>query len=74
MAALSLLEVLADVPDPRSRLGRRHPLAALLALTVLAMLRGCNGPTAVAQFAAEEKAKERRLTCHAARTSSSGGR
>ena len=58
MAALSLLEVLADVPDPRSRHGRRHPLAALRALTVLAMLRGCNGPTAIAQFAGEEKAKE----------------
>jgi hypothetical protein len=50
MAPLSLLEALADVPDPRSRHGRRHPLLALLALTVLAMLRGCKGPTAIAQF------------------------
>ena len=50
MATLSLLEVLAEVPDPRSRRGRRHPLPALLALTVLAMLRGCKGPTAIAQF------------------------
>src|SRR5689334_5329758 len=50
MAPLSLLEALADVPDPRSRHGRRHPLRALLALTVLAMLRGCKGPTAIAQF------------------------
>jgi hypothetical protein len=50
MAPLSLLEALADVPDPRSRHGRRHPLHALLALTVLAMLRGCKGPTAIAQF------------------------
>lgn len=50
MAALSLLEVLAEVPDPRSRHGRIHPLAAILALTVLAMLRGCKGPVAIAQF------------------------
>lgn len=50
MAPLSLLEALADVPDPRSRHGRRHPLRAILALTVLAMLRGCKGPTAIAQF------------------------
>jgi hypothetical protein len=50
MAPLSLLEALADVPDPRSRHGRRHPLLALLSLTVLAMLRGCKGPTAIAQF------------------------
>jgi DDE_Tnp_1-associated/Transposase DDE domain len=50
MAALSLLEVLAEVPDPRSRHGRVHPLSAILALTVLAMLRGCRGPVAIAQF------------------------
>src|SRR4051794_41262314 len=50
MAALSLLDALADVPDPRSRHGRVHPLPAILALTVLAMLRGCQGPVAIAQF------------------------
>jgi len=50
MAPLSLLEALADVPDPRSRHGQRHPLLALLSLTVLAMLHGCKGPTAIAQF------------------------
>ena len=48
--ALSLIEVLAEVPDPRSRHGRRHPLPAMLALVVLAMLRGCKGPVAIAQF------------------------
>ena len=37
---LSLLDVLARVPDPRSRHGRRHPLSAILALAVLAMLSG----------------------------------
>src|SRR5438093_8690887 len=50
MPALSLIEVLAEVPDPRSRHGRIHPLPAILALTVLAMLRGCKGPVAIAQF------------------------
>lgn len=50
MATLSLLEALAEVPDPRSRHGRRHPLTAILALVVLAMLRGCKGPVAIAQF------------------------
>src|SRR4051812_17310325 len=50
MSALSLIEVLAEVPDPRSRHGRRHPLTAILALVVLAMLRGCRGPVAIAQF------------------------
>jgi hypothetical protein len=50
MVTLSLIEVLAEVPDPRSRHGRRHPLAAVLSLVVLAMLRGCKGPVAIAQF------------------------
>jgi hypothetical protein len=50
MPALSLLEVLAEVPDPRDPRGRIHPLPAILAMTVLAMLRGCRGPVAIAQF------------------------
>jgi predicted transposase YbfD/YdcC len=50
MPALSLIDALAEVPDPRSRHGRFHPLPAVLALTVLAMLRGCKGPVAIAQF------------------------
>jgi predicted transposase YbfD/YdcC len=50
MSALSLLEVLAPLPDPRSRHGRRHPLPAVLSLVVLAVLRGARGPTAIAQF------------------------
>jgi DDE family transposase len=50
MAGLSLIDALAEVPDPRSRHGRRHPLPSLLALVVLAMLRGCKGPAAIAQF------------------------
>ncbi len=50
MTALSLIDVLTEVPDPRSRHGRRHPLPAILALVVLAMLRGCKGPVAIAQF------------------------
>ena len=35
---LSLREALASVPDPRHPQGRRHPLAAILALAVCAML------------------------------------
>lgn len=47
---LSLLEVLAQLPDPRSRHGRRHPLSAILSLAVLAMLSGANSYQAIAQF------------------------
>jgi hypothetical protein len=49
-APLSLLDVLAQVPDPRSRHGRRHPLSAILALAVLAMLSGAKSYQAIAQF------------------------
>jgi hypothetical protein len=46
----SLVQVLATIPDPRSRKGRRHPLAAILSLTVVAILAGCKGLEAIAQF------------------------
>ena len=46
----SLLEVLSQVPDPRSRHGRRHPLSAILALAVVAMLSGAKGYEGIAQF------------------------
>lgn len=49
-APLSLLEVLAQVPDPRNPKGIRHPLSAILSLTVLAMLTGAKSYTAIAQF------------------------
>jgi hypothetical protein len=49
-APLSLLEVLAEVPDPRNPRGVRYPLAAVLSLAVLAMLTGAKSYTAIAQF------------------------
>jgi DDE family transposase len=48
--ALSLLDVLAQVPDPRSRHGRRHPLSAVLSLAVVAMLAGAKSYEAIAQY------------------------
>jgi hypothetical protein len=53
---LNLLEELAQIPDPRSRRGRRHPLQAILGLTVLAMLTGCKSYTAIAQFGRDKGA------------------
>ena len=47
---LSLLEVLAEVPDPRNPKGVRYPLPAILALAVLAMLTGAKSYSAIAQF------------------------
>ena len=49
-APLALLDVLAQIPDPRDRRGIRHPLSAILTLTVLAMLSGSKSLTAISQF------------------------
>ncbi|MFO0952436.1 MAG: ISAs1 family transposase [Isosphaeraceae bacterium] len=49
-APASLLEHLAQLPDPRSRQGRRYPLPAVLGLAVLAMLSGMTSLEAIAQF------------------------
>src|SRR5687768_10375206 len=50
MARSSLVEVLASVPDPRSRKGRVHPLTAVLSLTIVAILAGMKSLEAIAQF------------------------
>jgi hypothetical protein len=50
----SLMEVLASVPDPRSRHGRRHPLPAILALAVGAMLCGARSLYAIAQWGRDQ--------------------
>jgi hypothetical protein len=48
-----LLARLAQVPDPRSRHGRRYPLPALLGVAVAAVLSGARTYTEVGEFAAE---------------------
>jgi hypothetical protein len=50
VASLSLVEVLAEVPDPRDARGIRHPLVAVLGLTVVAVLAGMKSLEAIAQF------------------------
>lgn len=45
-----LIEVLAEVPDPRSRRGRRYPLAALLGLACAALLCGYRSYSAMAEW------------------------
>ena len=46
----SLLTFLSQVPDPRGRQGRRHPLEAMLASVVCALLQGARGYSAIAQW------------------------
>jgi DDE family transposase len=51
-----LLDALAAVPDPRKSRGVRHPLPAVLGLAVVAMLTGCKGYEAIAQFGRDKGA------------------
>ena len=37
--------------DPRCHINRRHPLSSVIAIAILAILAGCNGPTAIARWA-----------------------
>jgi hypothetical protein len=48
--SVSLFECFLSVPDPRSPLGKRHPLCAILTLCSVAMLCGCRSIYAIAQF------------------------
>jgi hypothetical protein len=50
----SLLSFLAEVPDPRSRHGRQHPLPAILAAVCCAVLCGARSYAAIAQWAHDQ--------------------
>ena len=48
-----LLDLLAQVPDPRKRRGRRHSLAGLLAVGIAAVIAGSKSFAAIGQWAAD---------------------
>lgn len=50
MPARSLIEHLADLPDPRGRHGLVYPFVPLLALCLVAILAGNTSAAAIAQF------------------------
>jgi hypothetical protein len=52
----NLLELLAQIPDPRGRHGRRHPSAAMLTTIVCAILTGSRGYRAIAHWARNQNA------------------
>lgn len=59
--AICLMAALAEVADPRSRHGRRYPLAGMLALAVCAMLCGARSLYAIAQWGREHRQVARAL-------------
>src|SRR5262249_5418234 len=52
-ARISLMELLEGIHDPRRAQGRRHPLAALLSLAVVATLAGMTSYEAIVQYGKE---------------------
>ena len=44
------LDMLAEIPDPRNKKGCRHPLPAMLALTVIGLLCGQRSYTQIAKW------------------------
>jgi len=49
-----LLSVLASVPDPRARRGVRHAVAAILAVSVAAVVAGARAYTVIAEWAGDQ--------------------
>ena len=45
-----LMDILAEVNDPRKQKGKRHPLQAILALSLIAILSGAKNYTAIAEY------------------------
>lgn len=41
-----------DLDDPRSEINRKHPLASVVVIALVAVLAGASGPTAIARWAA----------------------
>ncbi len=48
-----LLELIAQVPDPRKPRGKRHGLAAILGIALAATLTGARSFVAIAEWAAD---------------------
>ncbi len=45
-----LVQMLAEIPDPRRRRGVRHPVGALIAVSVCAVVAGARGFTAIGEW------------------------
>ena len=52
-----LFDLLAQVPDPRKKRGRRHALAGLLAVGIAAVIAGSQSFAAIGQWAADAGAE-----------------
>ncbi len=56
-----LLDMLAEVPDPRNNKGKRHPLKSILTLVVISLMCGHKGYTSIATWARSQPALAKAL-------------
>ena len=56
-----LLDMLASLPDPRKEKGKRHPLKAILALAIIAMMSGYRSYAAIAEYGRNYKTLRKAL-------------
>ena len=56
-----LLGMLAEVPDPRNKKGKRHPLKSVLTLVVVGLMCGHKGYTSIATWARYQPALTKAL-------------
>ncbi len=50
-----VLDCFEDLDDPRSDINQRHPFESVVVISLMAVLAGANGPTAIAAWANEKK-------------------
>jgi len=52
----SILDGFRDLEDPRSTINRRHLLGDLIVISIMAVIAGADGPTAIGTWAAHHEA------------------
>ena len=63
-----LLDILAEVPDPRHKKGKRHPLVSILALIVVGLMSNHKGYTSIATWARNQPELTKALGFTSAKT------
>lgn len=58
LRAATLVQLLTQVPDPRKRRGRRHPLVVVLVIAVGAVTAGARSLTSIGEWAAHDVGAE----------------
>ena len=61
---LLLLDILAEVPDPRHKKGKRYPLVSILALIIIGLMTGTSVATLIQALGFRSKKTPRASTLH----------